>query len=438
MITRLRRYLWHDMPYSNASVILTTLMLGLFLAACGQAPSPTEQNLPLAMPTIPTLARLRSTDTPTSTLEPFSLRPTYTPVPPTPTLVLTELPGFGYGPRGFPADINPLTGQKVSDLVLLERRPMAIKITNFPRSVRPQWGLNAADHIYEYYLEDELTRFIAVFYGQDATRVGPVRSARPFDENILRAYKAIFAFGYADDRVIEPWEDSDISPYLVIEHKDNCPPLCRIGSASNYNTLYADTAALSQYVTDKGISNGRQNLDGLRFETTSLVTYGGGAANRLEVRFSPMSYNYWDYDPSAGRYRRWQDTEREAEDEETYEPLLDSLTNQQVSADNVIVLLVPMDFFFKSNSTEIFAINLLGTGKAYALRDGRVFAITWQRVNPADMISLRFPNGSPYPLKTGNVWFEVLSATSPHKVNGQTWRFTLDLPVYEGTPTPIR
>ncbi len=37
-----------------------------------------------------------------------------------------------------------------------------------------------ADNVYEYYLEDGMTRFIGVFYGKDAKRVGPVRSAQTF------------------------------------------------------------------------------------------------------------------------------------------------------------------------------------------------------------------------------------------------------------------
>ena len=97
---------------------------------------------------------------------------------------------------------------------------MAIKVTNFPRSVRPQYGLTLADHVYEYYLENLITRFIGVFYGNDASRVGPVRSGRFFDEHIVRMYKAIFVFAYADDRVVDPWSESDLRNFLVIERED--------------------------------------------------------------------------------------------------------------------------------------------------------------------------------------------------------------------------
>jgi hypothetical protein len=83
-----------------------------------------------------------------------------------------------YGPSYFPEDVDPLTGLPGDDLRLFQRRPIVIKVTNFPRSVRPQWGLSQADQVFEYYIGDEMSRFIGIFYGKDASRVGPVRSAR--------------------------------------------------------------------------------------------------------------------------------------------------------------------------------------------------------------------------------------------------------------------
>ena len=40
-----------------------------------------------------------------------------------------------------------------SDPSLLERRPLAIKVANYPRYIRPQSGLTLADNIFEYYIE---------------------------------------------------------------------------------------------------------------------------------------------------------------------------------------------------------------------------------------------------------------------------------------------
>ncbi len=96
---------------------------------------------------------------------------------------------------------DPLTGLIPADPSLLDRRPIAIKISNYPRAIRPQYGLNEADVVYEYYIEWLDTRFIGVFYGDNAKQIGPVRSGRYFDEHITRMYHSYYVFNYADPRV---------------------------------------------------------------------------------------------------------------------------------------------------------------------------------------------------------------------------------------------
>ena len=405
---------------------LIWLFLSLILAGCSGiewAPhayamsTPYETATPLAVEALPT-----STSTPTMVV--FEMKPTSTPLP-TATLPPAEL-NIGFGPQDFPVGIDPLTGQPVGDPGLLNRRAMAIKVTNFPRSVRPQWGLSQADNVYEYYLENLITRFIGVFYGKDASRVGPVRSGRFFDEHIVRMYKSIFVFAYADDRVIDPWMESDLKNFLVIERGDNCPPLCRIGSKYNYNTLYANTQQLSQYITERGTNNDPQDLTGLRFEqNTPLVKLPG---NRVGVYYSFVSYNHWDYDSSIGRYRRFQEADDD-KGQESYKPLDDSLTGEQITADNVVVLLIPHEYYIHTKTTEMVKMNFMGEGKAYAFRDGFMYPIQWRRDTQESLLSLEYPGGAPYPLKPGNTWFQVVGESSQvAQLSGDTWRFEFHIP----------
>jgi len=411
--------------------VVAAMLFPLLASGCSSVnPISTPVWTPPATPTL----IFRPTKPPTATAGVFELRPSSTPIPTHTPIVVDLMKGFGLGPGGFPLDINPLTGLRVEDPAILNRRPMVVKITNFPLSVRPQWGLTVADHVYEYYLEDELTRFVGIFYGKDAERVGPIRSARPFDEHLIRMYKGIFAFAYADDRLIDFWKDTDISPFMVFEKPDNCPPMCRIGSKNNYNTLFADTHLLTDYVGTRDFKQERQDLSGLRFERSTTVANSGSGAQRVEIHFSPSSYNYWQYHPATYRYYRWQDVERRAEGNEIYEPLFDSLTAQQIHADNLVILQVPMIYFFKSNSTDVYDFQLIGQGEAFALREGRIYSILWRRPTKESLISLTFPNGAPYPLKPGNIWFEVLSQGSSHTINGETWHFSFVIP--ENMPGP--
>ncbi len=162
-------------PQSVAPVTFV-LLLSSLLAACqsvNPAPLPTETPIP---------TRTRR-PTPTATAMPLpTALPTVTPLPTPDSQVST-----------FPPDVNPLTGERVTDPQALNRRPLAIKVSNYPPEVRPQRGLSQADLVFEHLLEG-VTRLTAVFYSQMPELVGSVRSARYLDIEIVQMYKSFFAY----------------------------------------------------------------------------------------------------------------------------------------------------------------------------------------------------------------------------------------------------
>jgi len=109
---------------------ITIMLVAIFvLTACQQA-APTFSPEEIEAAVQQTLAAL-----PTATATPT---PTRTPTPTiTPTPVIVQ-----YGPTNFPDNVNPLTGLEVSNPALLDRRPMMIKVSNFPREGRPHAGLS--------------------------------------------------------------------------------------------------------------------------------------------------------------------------------------------------------------------------------------------------------------------------------------------------------
>jgi hypothetical protein len=372
------------------------LALLLLLGACSTpepAPTPTVE-----IPSAPQAA----------TATPFEPDPTATEVkatntpPPSPTPLIEA-----YGPDNFPSNINPLTGLPVEDPSLLERRPVAVKITLMPRSSRPQYSLSMADLVFEFYQNGGISRFHAIFYGVDVEQAGPVRSARFPDENMIRMYKSVFAFGSGDARVLNRFGFAEYSPYLVSEYPAACGPMCRL-DPNGKNHLIANTKDLTDYIRGLGLENSRQNLDGMRFDPD--VPSGGTALAQLYVRYGPQIYSRWDYDPTTNRYLRFQDTQDDLGIGEAYGPLIDQTNDQQIAADNVVVVLVPHDYF--SQEPEIIEIRMVGSGQAFALRDGQLFELSWNVPTINTVLSLTYPDGSPYPFKPGNTWFYLLGQTS--------------------------
>ena len=389
--------------------LVVLVFLSIVLTACGlfQKLSPTQT------------ATTAPTETPTSTETP-------TPLPTdTPTLVPTlSYPAEGYGPSNFPANVDPLTGVQDANPALLQRRPMVIKVQNISRDARPQWGLSLADIVFEYYSEEGATRFAAVFYGNDASMVGPIRSGRFIDVQIVHGYKAVFAFGSAYVAEMNAFLSSDFANRLVLEGSST--PFTRY-DPKGYNYLMINTADLSAFATKKGI-NGIQNLNGMSFK---LPAPGGGqAGTQVYIRHSGAVYNRWDYDATSGTYLRYSDTidANNGVQDEQYAQLTDRLTNQPIAFDNVVILYVNHKLYSTdSKGGKIYDIQLIGSGDAYSFRDGQGYKVKWQR-NDKDVVSLTNSDGTPFAFKPGNTWFEVVGLNSTVKQTDQSWRFTHLMP----------
>jgi hypothetical protein len=405
--------------------IFSVLVACLWLSACsGVEPAPQDTpTLVLTNSPMPTLTASPTLIPPTATLTP-TLPPTPTPTP--------IYPDEGFGPNNFPANVNPLTGEFISNPSLMKRRPVAVKINIIPRYNRPPWGLSLADIVYDYYHNDGYTRFHAIYYGNGADLVGPIRSARLLDDLLIQSYKSIFAYGSADYRVNGRLFSSDYSNRLVLEGGQTtlCPPtseipLCR-QDPNGYNFLLGNTKDIHSYIESENVDDSQQNLNGMTFQ---LEPSGEGKpAEQISIRYSGDSYTRWDYDPTSGRYLRFQDNVYDQGQGEEYVPMIDRSNDQQISAANVIVLVVQHDYFQRPPA-EIIEIVLNGTGLAYAYRDGKAYQVNWNRPSSDSVLYLTFPDGSRYPFKPGNTWFQVIGKnsiiTQPQEA---TWRFEFRIP----------
>lgn len=385
-----------------------------------------------------TLNTTRPSDLLTATPQPpVELTVLQTELPPTltatslPTQTITPtatLPGIG--PDNFTSAINPLTGLTVEDPSLLERRPVAFKINNYPRNNRPQWGLSLADIVYEYYHNNDLPRFHAIFYGQQADLVGPIRSGRFFDDYLVEMYQSIFVFARADSRVMERFEEADYVDRLIYFLDGECPPdpVCRLDPKTR-NLLVSDTYAPGPYIQQTGGDDRRPDLQGMWFY--DQVPSNGSPVSEFYLRYSYGAYLYWQYDLATGRYLRYQDTQDDIGGRgQEYELLTDQLTDQPISAANVVVLLVPHFYFYYvppasgSPAVEVVDMELRGRGPAIVFRDGYAYPVEWVWNDPDTMLYLVTPAGNRFPLKPGNTWFQVVTDQVELEIDENIWRMT--------------
>lgn len=394
-------------------VVSLIILFSLLVTACSVQPSITATPAATATqaPATATAFLPENTATATATNTP---EPTFTPTP--------LYPVEGMGPSNFPSDVDPLTGLKVSDPALLDRRPIMIKVENLPRSGRPQHGLSNADIVFEYYSEQGTTRFAAIFYGQDSAEVRPIRSARMVDITLMRAYKPVLLYGSATYQVRDRL-GPEFGDRLVLESSGSCPAICR-GNENGNSYLVSDTSAVRALLEKRGVDNSRQNLDGMFFKLEPPTAVQPG--EQVYVRFSGAIYNRWDYDAASGKYLRFSDAANDVTGTNpVYTQLTDANTKQPIAFDNVLMLFARYTDIDPRPEVEIMEVNLQGAGPAYLARDGKVVPCRWQRLAETDVISLVDDNGNPVPFKPGQTWVEVLSANTSFTQEGNAFHFTL-------------
>jgi hypothetical protein len=329
--------------------------------------------------------------------------PTETPLP----TITSTIEAVHYGPDRFPKDINPYTGLKVADPAILDRRPVMVKITNFPPSARPQFGLSVADLVFEHFIGEGMNRFSAIYYGEKPEKVGPVRSARLADIQLASMYQTIFAFASADTRVRNNLT-SQLDGLAITVKESTCPALCDTG-AHTVNSVFANISKFDDYAKTKKINNYRQIVTGMVFDSIPPES-NSSQGDFVVIRYNDLNVGAWRYDPDQRKYLRWIETTI-PENPVKLVPLNDQLTGKQVAFDNVVLLYARYNEYNPTlHNIELWANR--EARRAVFYRDGRMITGYWKSpANDRPMVFFDDANRA-IPLKPGNTWFVIVGLES--------------------------
>ena len=282
-------------------------------------------------------------------------------------------------------EINYLTGQEGTNELLL-----AVKIDD-TKEAHPQIGVKQADLVYVEQVEAGLTRLLAIYSSTLPDVIGPIRSARISDIDILAPFGRI-AFAYSGSQ-------TKMRPVL---------------SAANLNLLSAERNPPSIFDRDN-----QRNSPVNMILYPSLLLKQAQERYKMELitltaspwRFGDLSKSAQDLDwakiswPNATYEVRWN---RDVKKWGIYfdnEVNLDS-TNQQLMIDNAIIQNVkiePSIYGDKFGGITPLTVTT-GSGSGYLLRDGKVVAINWQREAEDTFTRWSDANGDDMNLTPGKTW----------------------------------
>lgn len=291
----------------------------------------------------------------------------------------------------------PLTGVPTDDAEGLQQPAIVVKVDNSPQA-RPHAGINQADLVYELQVEG-ITRFMEVFHSATPDRIGPVRSARSSDINVL----------------------SNLNRPLLIWSGGN-PGVTNEVLAAQDNGLLVDLvhggAANAEFTRD-----GSRNVD---YEHTLFVNAVGIRTNFTPedagpppvvfthrspgetlpsnaVDFPGLTVDFGDdvrvdyvWDAERGGWDRFQVDQLHGPGDSAF---VDE-AGVQVAPPNIVVL----NLAYEQSGNSPVAISI-GEGTGMVLAEGKALLITWARVNPDDPWTLTDPStGAPVSLPAGPTW----------------------------------
>ena len=301
-----------------------------------------------------------------------------------------QLSGDAEGEIAEPDFRMPLTGVPLESSDEIPNRPaLAVKMPNNPQAL-PQTGLNEADIVFEEIINDGITRFAAVFHSQGSDPVGPIRSGRAQDVDILSNLNSpLFAWSGGNPGGTRVINNSTLTSLSYVGGYGNSY-FRRDGRGGAPHNLFSSTDTLWDLTPDEFAVPPQV----FPYMLPGQVAQGN-TASIIEIDLDSILAR-WDYDASSGRYLR----------SEYGEPHMSELTGQ-VWADNVVVMLVEYrQSTIDSKSPEAVTV---GSGQVLIFTDGVVRTGVWQRSSNTDMWNLYTDEtlSEPLGLSDGRTWVEL-------------------------------
>lgn len=274
---------------------------------------------------------------------------------------------------------SPFTGERVHKL----NRVLIVKIGNtFPE--RPATGLSKADIVYLIPVEGGLSRIMAVFSSHYPQVIGPVRSARQTDLDLLRQFgRPAFAWSGAQPHLVPVVEHARI----VDLYAGIVGGYFRSADRPEPYNLYADTRTLLKEAPHASVARDI----GFRFGPPPP---GGHRRLSDTVSYPAASFRF-TWSAAKGRWLVWMDGS----------PAM-STGAGQLSAPTVVIqrVVVGLSRFLEQGPMMPPDAHSVGSGTATVLRNGEAYHARWSRPTANGGTTFTTRAGKPMTFARGPVW----------------------------------
>ncbi len=287
-----------------------------------------------------------------------------------------------------PTGLAPLRGTTVP-AGSLANPSLAAKVDNHEEA-RPQYGLQFADIVFEELVEGGLTRYVAIWQSNIPVQIGPVRSIRPMDPDIISPFGGIVAYSGGQQRFVQMMIDTPV--YNIIDGSEAAEDVLYRTSDKDapHNVGVAAQTIIAAHL-DMGPPP-QMFAYSSSVQTSSAVRDGSPGAS-VDVIFSDERYPTWVYNAETSSYLRYQEASVADMDSE----------GGQIAATNVVVMMVDLDWQY----TPVPRTIMVDSGEAWVSTGGMTIHATWSKDARESRIRLTDDFGMTVRLAPGNTWVEM-------------------------------
>lgn len=287
---------------------------------------------------------------------------------------------------------TPLTHEERDDKEQANRKVFAVMIDNHD-DARPQSNISKADVLYEYRVEGEYTRYMALFQSNFPESIGPVRSARPYFVQAAKEYNAVYVHwggseaGLAEVKNRNLVDLDGIALEGIVFHRNQ-----EVGKMAPHNG-YISLPELQDYLTKKEVDINDNNFTFDFYKKDENVE--GDDVKEITLNFNEEYVTKFIYDETSGKYKY---IRKES-------PAIDEATGEELSTDNVVVLFQKGAVAGPNGTLNMANI---GNGTGLLLQKGHLSPITWQKDNADSVTVLKRLDGTDVKFCSGKTFFSIV------------------------------
>lgn len=302
-------------------------------------------------------------------------------------------------PSTEPENVNLLTGLPTLTDGAIGKRPVAVMVNNVDAAL-PQYGISAADLIFELPVEYDLTRLMAV-YG-DYTQIPEVcsiRSCRYYYPILAVGFDAIYVNWGMNESVARPTVNSmDIDQYDGDEYGlGDCfgrdKARYESGYAWEHTGVFHGPNFPSVLEKDKVRTDLKEDKTGTAFNFVEMdknAAPNGEDAQKVRVDFG-ANYSVFTYDEENHEYlKSFKDS-----------PHMDGISKEQLKFENVIVLETEIKPYPGDEVIKYVDWEGGENAKGYYISEGKMVPITWSKAGMYDPLKFFDANGNELQLNRG-------------------------------------